>query len=110
MSKYAKARKAFGFCDRTGFRYPLKDLIYEIRDGVKTGFRVGKDVVDPDHPQNFLGRVKINDPQALRDPRPDRFEEPVTFSYPALNTQTLETYGPPDALITSVGQVTVSIT
>lgn len=110
MSKYAKARRAFGFCDKTGFRYPLKDLVDEIKDGVRTGFKVGKDVVDPDHPQNFLGRVKINDPQALRDPRPDRFKEPVTFSYPALDGQTLEPYGPPSALITSVGQVTVSIT
>lgn len=68
---YARGRHAYGFCDRTGFRYPLKDLVYEYRNGVKTGFRVGRDVVDPDHPQNFLGRVKINDPQALRDPRPD---------------------------------------
>jgi len=109
MSKYARARKAFGFCDKTGFRYPLKDLVYEIKDGVKTGFRVGRDVVDPDHPQNFLGRVRINDPQALRDPRPDRFVEPVIFSYPALDGETLETYGPPNALVTSAGQVTVQI-
>jgi len=28
-------------------------------------------VVDPDHPQNFLGRLKITDPQSLRNPRPD---------------------------------------
>jgi hypothetical protein len=110
MSKYARAKKAFGFCDKTGFRYLLKDLVYEIKDGVKTGFRVGKDVVDPDHPQNFLGRVRINDPQALRDPRPDRFTESALFKYPALNEETLNTYGPPDALITSAGQVTVSIT
>lgn len=71
---YAPGRYAYGFCDRTGFRYHLKDLVYEYKDGVKTGMRVGKDVVDPDHPQNFLGRVKINDPQALKDPRPDRSE------------------------------------
>jgi hypothetical protein len=68
---YAKGSKAFGYCDLTGFRYPLKDLVYEINNGRRTGFRVGKDVVDPDHPQNFLGRVKASDAQALRDPRPD---------------------------------------
>ena len=68
---YAKGSKAFGYCDLTGFRYPLTDLVYEINNGRHTGFRVGKDVVDPDQPQNFLGRVKASDAQALRDPRPD---------------------------------------
>jgi hypothetical protein len=32
---------------------------------------IGKDVVDPDHPQNFVGRLRVTDPQSLRDPRPD---------------------------------------
>ena len=68
---YAKAKHAFGFCDKTGFKYPLKDLVPEYNNGVKTGFLVGRDVVDPDQPQNFLGRLKINDPQSLRNPRPD---------------------------------------
>jgi|SRR5210317_1645542 hypothetical protein len=72
MPVYAKGSKAFGFCDKTGFRYPLEDLVYEVRNGVKTGMRVGRDVVDPDQPQNFLGRVKIFDPQSLLDPRPDK--------------------------------------
>ena len=69
---YAKAKYAYGFCDKTGFRYPLKDLVPEYNNGVKTGFLVGRDVVDPDQPQNFLGRVKINDPQSLRNPRPEQ--------------------------------------
>lgn len=68
---YARASKAFGYCDLTGFRYPLKDLVYEVKNGRRTGFRVGKDVNDPDHPQNFVGRLKVNDPQSLFDPRPD---------------------------------------
>lgn len=68
---YARGKYAFGFCDKTGFRYPLADLVPEFKNGIKTGFLVGRDVVDPDQPQNFLGRVKINDPQSLRDPRPD---------------------------------------
>lgn len=54
-SPYANGKYAFGFCDRTGFRYPLKDLVFEVRNGVKTGLRVGRDVVDPDQPQNFWG-------------------------------------------------------
>jgi hypothetical protein len=49
----------------------LSELVWEVQNGIKTGFRVGRDVVDPDQPQNFLGRVKINDPQSLQNPRPD---------------------------------------
>jgi len=68
---YASGKHAYGICDRTGFRYPLEDLVYEFQDGHRTGFRVGKDVVDPDQPQNFLGRIRVVDPQSLLDPRPD---------------------------------------
>ena len=71
MPAFARGKHAWGICDRTGFRYPLKDLIWEFQNGVKTGLRVGKDVQDGDHPQNFLGKFKINDPQALFEPRPD---------------------------------------
>jgi len=68
---YAKGKRAWGICDKTGFRYLLKDLVPEVVQGRRTGFKVGRDVVDPDHPQNFIGRVKASDAQALRDPRPD---------------------------------------
>jgi len=68
---YASGKHAYGICDRTGFRYPLEDLIYEFQDGHRTGFRVGRDVVDPDQPQNFLGRIRVVDPQSLLNPRPD---------------------------------------
>ena len=54
---YARAKYAFGFCDRTGFRYPLEKLVYEVQNGVRTGLRVGYDVVDPDQPQNFWGAL-----------------------------------------------------
>jgi len=108
MPAYTKGSHAFGFCDKTGFRYPLDELVYEYRNGVKTGFRVGKDVADPDQPQNFLGRVKIFDPQALFDPRPDRFQEGFTFRYPALDEQTLQSFGSPSALLGGVGTVTIT--
>tara|TARA_R100001510_G_scaffold44833_1_gene41375 strand:- start:302 stop:616 length:315 start_codon:yes stop_codon:yes gene_type:complete len=71
---YARGKYAFGFCDKTGFRYPLSDLVPEFKNGTKTGFLVGRDVVDPDQPQNFLGRLKIFDPQSIRNPRPDTSE------------------------------------
>ena len=40
----------------------------------KNGLRVGRDVADGDHPQNFVGRVKSDDPQSIRDARPDATE------------------------------------
>jgi|TARA_R110002110_G_scaffold11795_10_gene56509 hypothetical protein len=72
MAKYAKGKYAFGFCDRTGFRYKLKDLVPQIKAGRMTGLMVGKDMLDKDQPQNFLGRLgDYSDPQAIKDPRPD---------------------------------------
>jgi len=68
----AKGKYAYGFCDRTGFRYPLADLVDEFNNGTKTGMRIGRDIADDDHPQNFIGRIRIDDPQSLTDPRPDR--------------------------------------
>ena len=70
----ATGKYAFGICDRTGFRYPINDLVYEFDNGKRTGLRVGRDVADRDHPQNFIGRIKTDDPQSLRDARPDRIE------------------------------------
>ena len=72
MAKFAKGKYAFGFCDRTGFRYKLKNLVPQVRAGRMTGLMVGKDMLDKDQPQNFLGRLgDYADPQALRSPRPD---------------------------------------
>jgi hypothetical protein len=68
---YAKAKKAFGFCDRTGFRYPLKDLREQYVNRKPTGLLVGKDVLDIDQEQLRLGEVNASDPQSLRNPRPD---------------------------------------
>jgi hypothetical protein len=69
---YARGKKAYGFCDRCSFRYPLDDLKYERVNGVRSGLRVCPTCIDPDHPQRFLGRFPVNDPQALKDPRPDK--------------------------------------
>jgi len=71
---YAKGKYAFGVCDRTGLRYPIGDLVYEFTNGKRNGLRVGRDVADKDHPQNFLGKIKSDDPQSLKDARPDIVE------------------------------------
>ncbi len=101
---YAKGKRAFGYCDKTGFRYPLRDLVSEIVNGKPTGFRVGRDVVDPDHPQNFLGRVKASDAQALLNPRPDQslVESRAIWGWSPVGN-------PLTVLSASVGTVTVLI-
>ena len=98
-----RAKYAYGFCDRTGFRYPLNELVDEFRNGVKTGLRVGRDVADGDHPQNFLGRVRIFDPQSLDHARPDRSlaESRQLFGFSPV-------WNPAQFMTASVGRVTVS--
>lgn len=84
---YAAGKKAFGFCDRCGFRERLGELKDEVVDLEKTGMLVCSECFDPDHPQNQLGRMPVDDPQALRNPRPDsglsgsRFTDGINDSY-----------------------------
>ena len=37
MGSFANGKYAFGFCDRTGFRYKLKDLVPQVKAGRMTG-------------------------------------------------------------------------
>jgi|TARA_E500000318_G_C3547510_1_gene207389 hypothetical protein len=76
----ANGKYALGICDRTGFRYKIQDLVFEIEHGRKNGLRVGKDVVDRDHPQNRQGKVKPHDDQSIRDARPEPDEASVNTS------------------------------
>ena len=71
---------ALGICDRSGHRYKLKDLFYEIENGKRNGLRVGKDMLDKDHPQNSLGVIKPKDNQSLHGSRPDTTEASVNTS------------------------------
>jgi hypothetical protein len=103
MPAYARGSKALGICDRSGRTYKLSDLVWEYQNGVKTGFRVGRDIADPDQPQNFLGRVKINDPQALMNPRPDYAPGNGLFGWNPV-------WNPAEYMVGSVGTVTVVTT
>ena len=98
-----RAKYAYGFCDRTGFRYPLNELVDEFKNGVRTGLRVGRDVADGDHPQNALGRVRIFDPQSLDHARPDRSlaESRQLFGFSPV-------WNPAQFMTGSVGRVSVS--
>lgn len=70
---FASDKNAFGISDRSGFRYRLKDMKREW-----TGALVGPDEYEPKHPQLFPPKPGP-DPQALRNPRPDRREPLKVF-------------------------------
>ena len=103
MPAYASAKHAYGICDRSGFRYKLEDLVYEVQHGERTGLRVGYDIVAPDQPQNFLGRVNTTDPQSLLNPRPDTNPGRGLWGWNPV-------WNPAQYMVGSVGTLTVNIT
>lgn len=68
---FASAKWAIAICDRCGQRYKLKQLRRQVIKQKLTDLLVCPSCLDPDQPQLMLGSVPINDPQALRNPRPD---------------------------------------
>lgn len=71
MSLYARGKKAFGFCDVCGFRADLNSMRHQIYDQRDINLLVCETCNDKDQPQLQVGKVPINDPQALYNPRPD---------------------------------------
>jgi len=71
MPRYASNKHAMGISDRSGAAYRLKDMRKEW-----TGMLVGKDEWEAKQPQLTVLKIPA-DPQALKDPRPDRTEPAV---------------------------------
>jgi len=76
MGRFASNKYALGISDRSGVAYKLRDMRKEW-----TGFLVGKDEWEAKQPQ--LNPLKVvGDPQALKNPRPDRTEPAVMVLLP----------------------------
>lgn len=71
-NRFAAGKHAIAECDRCGQRFQLKVLKTEIIKTKKYDLLVCPECWDPDHPQLQLGMWPVDDPQALRNPRPDR--------------------------------------
>ena len=71
-NRFASGRHAISECDRCGQRFKLKLLKTEIIKTKRYNLLVCPECWDPDHPQLQLGMYPVDDPQGLRDPRPDR--------------------------------------
>ena len=84
MARYASGKNAWGYSDRSGFRYRLSEMMTEWN-----GSKVGPDEFEPKHEQ--LEPISPGpDPQALYDPRPENNLQPVTVRFPTFNTVTLQ--------------------
>ena len=70
-NKFASGKYAISQCDRCNFRYKLKELKTQILKTKPYKIKVCKTCWDPDHPQLSLGLYPVDDPQAVREPRPD---------------------------------------
>ncbi len=70
-SKYASGKHSIAECDRCGFRYKLKELRKLTIKTKQVSIKVCPTCWEPDQPQLSLGLYPVNDPQAVREPRPD---------------------------------------
>lgn len=70
-SKYASGKHSIAECDRCGFRYKLKELKTLTIKTKNVRIKVCPTCWEPDQPQLSLGLYPVNDPQAVREPRPD---------------------------------------
>ena len=70
-SQFASGKFAIAECDRCGFRYKLKELKTLVIKTKNVSIKVCPTCWEPDQPQLSLGLYPVNDPQAVREPRPD---------------------------------------
>ena len=120
-NKYTTNKNAIADCDVCGFQFKLRELKDLYVRQTNTHVKACKECWNPDQPQNMQGMYPVEDPQAVRDPRPDQsFNdnnvtgsrdiqwgwEPVGGARPPANEFT-----PNDLVVTTVvADVTITIT
>ena len=70
-NKFSSGKFAIAECDRCGQRYKLKELRKLVVKQQIKNIKVCPSCWDPDQPQLSLGMYPVDDPQAVREPRPD---------------------------------------
>lgn len=71
-NRFSSGKNSIAECDRCGFRFKLKDLKREVVKTKNYELLVCGPCWDPDHPQLQLGMYPVDDPQGVKNPRPDR--------------------------------------
>ena len=97
-TKFASGKWAIAQCDRCGFRYKLKELQTLVIKTKNVNLLVCKSCWEPDQPQLQLGMYPVNDPQALRNPRPD-----TTYLQAGLSGLQIETVDVPTTELDAFG-------
>lgn len=97
-NRFASGKYAIAECDICGWRTKLWTLQKLTIKTKQVNIKVCPECWNPDHPQLQLGMYPVDDPQAVREPRPD-------LSYPQSRSYTEPPFGQQMALF--VGQVTI---
>jgi hypothetical protein len=95
-NKYSSGKFAIAECDRCGQRYKLKELRKLVVKQQIKNIKVCPSCWDPDQPQLSLGLYPVDDPQAVREPRPD-------VSYTVSGSSGLQINGTNDTTLEGVG-------
>ena len=81
-NRFASGKNAISECDRCGFQYRLKQLRQLVIKTKNVNIMVCPECWEPDQPQLQLGMYPVDDPQGLRNPRPD-----TTYVVSGVNAQ-----------------------
>jgi hypothetical protein len=71
-NKFSSGKNSIAECDRCSFRFKLTELRSEVVKGIRVNNLVCRQCWTPDQPQLMLGTFPVDDPQGVRNPRPDR--------------------------------------
>ena len=70
-NRFSSGKNSIAECDRCGFRFKLTALQKLVVKTKTYDLKVCPQCWDPDQPQLQLGMYPVDDPQGVRDPRPD---------------------------------------
>ena len=90
-NRFSSGKNSISECDRCGQRYKLKQLKFEVIKTKLYQLKVCPECWDPDHPQLQLGMFPVDDPQAVRQPRPD-----ITYDTSGLDANGFQSGGSRD--------------
>lgn len=87
-NRFASGKRAIAECGRCAQRYKLKQLRQLVIKTKNVNILVCPECWEPDQPQLQLGMYPVDDPQALRNPRPD-----VSYRQSGLNNNNFPSEG-----------------
>jgi len=70
-NRFASSKHSIAECDRCGQRYKLRQLKTLTIKTKNVQIKVCPECWEPDQPQLLVGMYPVDDPQAVREPRPD---------------------------------------